>query len=167
MLFRSSVPSTGRSGLQLCMLRNWRTSCRGFSTLYGSKWVATPAVFVEMVRSLGFSTLYGSKWVATGCVGDVCSIWVYVSVPSTGRSGLQRPRVVFLRRLRTGFSTLYGSKWVATFTPDGRDCPPVAFQYPLRVEVGCNFCVEGGRTSQRRFSTLYGSKWVATLSKSW
>ena len=41
---------------------------------------------------------------------------------------------------------------------------PSPFQYPLRVEVGCNF--GGGKTSLAvwlGFSTLYGSKWVATL----
>ena len=61
-----------------------------FSTLYGSKWVAT---YLDgkpyLLRSYCFSTLYGSKWVAT-C--DRCM--------RTGR--------------RASFSTLYGSKWVAT-----------------------------------------------------
>ena len=62
---------------------------------------------------LGFSTLYGSKWVAT-------------------MSKIEKVK----RAVR--FSTLYGSKWVATqaqffFGEDGS-----TFQYPLRVEVGCN-----------------------------
>ena len=37
-----------------------------------------------------------------------------------------------------GFSTLYGSKWVATKVSE-RIAPKLKkFQYPLRVEVGCN-----------------------------
>ena len=36
------------------------------------------------------------------------------------------------------FSTLYGSKWVATDEAIQVFVLPVGFQYPLRVEVGCN-----------------------------
>ena len=40
---------------------------------------------------------------------------------------------------------------------------PAEFQYPLRVEVGCNNLRDQTRQDKtRRFSTLYGSKWVAT-----
>ena len=60
-----SVPSTGRSGLQLCE--------------FGAE---------RRVR-VSFSTLYGSKWVAT-CASQHCVHAIRVSVPSTGRSGLQR-----------------------------------------------------------------------------
>ena len=86
-----------------------------------------------------FSTLYGSKWVAT-----------------SRRDGRPRRPPVF--------STLYGSKWVATWHR-GRSFPrfPPGFQYPLRVEVGCNrTCNRLSKLVFRVFSTLYGSKWVAT-----
>ena len=85
------------------------------------------------------------------------------------------------------FSTLYGSKWVATYDPAPGGVTNIQFQYPLRVEVGCNL-PNGGKRSLglevsvpstgrsglqlvefhhsglvgRGFSTLYGSKWVAT-----
>ena len=36
-----------------------------FSTLYGSKWVATRELGVWEAQWERFSTLYGSKWVAT------------------------------------------------------------------------------------------------------
>ena len=37
------------------------------------------------------------------------------------------------------------------------------FQYPLRVEVGCNLLIALAlKPCVRSFSTLYGSKWVAT-----
>ena len=84
-----SVPSTGRSGLQLYPTATYAFVSERFSTLYGSKWVATDEVVRDPKRDLSFSTLYGSKWVATGGV-----------MPSP--------------KPRTGFSTLYGSKWVAT-----------------------------------------------------
>ena len=157
-----SVPSTGRSGLQPCWRAHDRNANSCFSTLYGSKWVATAVLPASIYYGQGFSTLYGSKWVATiprmhwdgrrfgfqyplrvevGCntpnrkthsalssfqyplrveVGcnDVVR-WIVlrdnlVSVPSTGRSGLQLSR--------------------------GRGClvTAIMFQYPLRVEVGCN-----------------------------
>ena len=74
------------------MARGGRCS---FSTLYGSKWVATILERIRLKQLPSFSTLYGSKWVAT----EVC--------------------------------------WQAVF---GKD----EFQYPLRVEVGCN---HSGNTS--------------------
>ena len=186
--FRVSVPSTGRSGLQrgaaykaciraLCFSTLygskwvatlpplWGVGLRmGFSTLYGSKWVATTLMRSPFSVMTSFSTLYGSKWVATdgvsrsavrddrfqyplrvevGCnrKGFAASCYtVVVSVPSTGRSGLQLPSNPTPRTQIESFSTLYGSKWVAT-----RSTPPprplsTKFQYPLRVEVGCNLC---------------------------
>ena len=110
-----------------------------------------------------------------------------VSVPSTGRSGLQPFSYVADADVVTSFSTLYGSKWVATghnatsrrtaiwFQYPLRvevGCNPIrrigavcrnGFQYPLRVEVGCNGCQRAPRARHAGcFSTLYGSKWVAT-----
>ena len=160
-----------------------------FSTLYGSKWVASARRGVDAIRRCGFSTLYGSKWVATtarfayngfhlkfqyplrvevGCNGQeadgvvkgfgfqyplrvevgcnvIHAVWhveyEMVSVPSTGRSGLQPDRRSAGIAHRRSFSTLYGSKWVAT---------PRVWRDELAHKVS-------------RFSTLYGSKWVATL----
>ena len=110
-----SVPSTGRSGLQH---ENFALSCimfAGFSTLYGSKWVAIQVFTLPSGSVVSFSTLYGSKWVATrrvcavqvstpqfqyplrvevGCNEQPSAASAYldsVSVPSTGRSGLQAP----------------------------------------------------------------------------
>ena len=160
----------------------------GFSTLYGSKWVATARRTAFMAGVLvGFSTLYGSKWVATrqrleqvfgvagfqyplrvevGCnprAKSVARSSVQVSVPSTGRSGLQhdpppshdsQPTVSVPSTGRSGLQP-------TTITRRGRDCS--GFQYPLRVEVGCN--VKHAQRSEHLsicFSTLYGSKWVAT-----
>mgnify|MGYP005852207695 CR=1 FL=1 len=135
----------------------------GFSTLYGSKWVATRQKWKGRHAPDGFSTLYGSKWVATClyalyslCVGRfqyplrvevgcnsfptmTATVAIRVSVPSTGRSGLQRQWHVC--RLLA-----------------------VSFQYPLRVEVGCNATTARNGSLQGGFSTLYGSKWVATLT---
>ena len=140
----------------------------------------------ECPAILCFSTLYGSKWVAivvSSAWGALCKKFQYplrvevgcnhssgadalktlqVSVPSTGRSGLQAGKCALNLRVFT-------------------------FQYPLRVEVGCNrhglkhlprTCYVSvpstGRSglqrsntkpssaSTARFSTLYGSKWVAT-----
>ena len=160
----------------------------GFSTLYGSKWVATRSATPVPSRVSGFSTLYGSKWVATlkllrlvsGLLGFSTlygSKWVATFLSITTSC------VVF------GFSTLYGSKWVATGKRAGAHRACRKFQYPLRVEVGCNYKylapvwenlwfqyplrVEVGCNLQdklfsalcnQRFSTLYGSKWVATVS---
>ena len=67
----------------------------------------------QKTRIRRFSTLYGSKWVAT---------YPYGADPSA----------------LLGFSTLYGSKWVATLTFYVHDARKDVFQYPLRVEVGCN-----------------------------
>ena len=111
---------------------------RSFSTLYGSKWVATITVSSRIRSSWGFSTLYGSKWVATKSAHEVagvfdefqyplrvevgCNEWTLagsglstkVSVPSTGRSGLQQRANWEALAFVISFSTLYGSKWVAT-----------------------------------------------------
>ena len=87
-----SVPSTGRSGLQR-------------------------ALFVSAGKQLAvFSTLYGSKWVATLSLEAGRLVDELFSVPSTGRSGLQPPYPIPPERRAEIFSTLYGSKWVATLT---------------------------------------------------
>ena len=62
-----------------------------------------------------------------------------VSVPSTGRSGLQLVFLTIVAFALLGFSTLYGSKWVATGGVARRKATTNRFQYPLRVEVGCNW----------------------------
>ena len=133
-----SVPSTGRSGLQL-----WRKLTP-----------RTPA-FVVSVPSTGRSGLQ------RGCPG-MDFILLAVSVPSTGRSGLQREVSGFVSADYLGFSTLYGSKWVATYLSKLLLWGCFMFQYPLRVEVGCNLFVGGRLNGACSFSTLYGSKWVAT-----
>ena len=166
LILTVSVPSTGRSGLQRQSPLQTRGSLRGFSTLYGSKWVATqsgewlvvPPSLVS-VPSTGrsglqpveseeswawldrFSTLYGSKWVATFLLSLTLPFSLRVSVPSTGRSGLQ-PRAEYGEDSSVSrFSTLYGSKWVATEVGQLRGGNNVRFQYPLRVEVGCNLFI--------------------------
>ena len=170
-----SVPSTGRSGLQPSGCHATLSCTSGFSTLYGSKWVATvkrsdhlrkdrqfqyplrvevgcnlvwsrglrdllgfqyplrvevgcnqPSAFRKDVW-LSFSTLYGSKWVAT---------------PLNARTSTQV----------SGFSTLYGSKWVATILPHGVYEPQREFQYPLRVEVGCNLICRRSALGHRMVS---------------
>ena len=97
--FIVSVPSTGRSGLQ----PRTRLSAPNSHTR--------------------FSTLYGSKWVATHRLHTVRALFGHVSVPSTGRSGLQLTHLDFYARLRACFSTLYGSKWVA---PHSWRVPPAS-----------------------------------------
>ena len=134
----------------------------GFSTLYGSKWVATINFKRESNASSGFSTLYGSKWVATktshpyagmylvfqyplrvevGCNAkqlDAASITPDVSVPSTGRSGLQLCSAAgageqyHVSVPSTGRSGLQRERGERGEKGD-------KFQYPLRVEVGCNY----------------------------
>ena len=86
---RVSVPSTGRSGLQLARACVLPASSSSFSTLYGSKWVATFRLWRLAHGNRGFSTLYGSKWVATSMTLQHTETMMRVSVPSTGRSGLQ------------------------------------------------------------------------------
>ena len=156
-----SVPSTGRSGLQLLAWMDHRRRRERFSTLYGSKWVATSWRDELAHKVSRFSTLYGSKWVATlNCAfrtdhfnvsvpstgrsglqpntGVPSAVLRTVSVPSTGRSGLQHLDCRHYFVLDSCFSTLYGSKWVATDYHYPARCGEVGFQYPLRVEVGCN-----------------------------
>ena len=146
-----SVPSTGRSGLQHLSPHELEQQKQSFSTLYGSKWVAT-AVCVFQTSALtwfqyplrvevgcnpardagqhtfegSFSTLYGSKWVATALLKT-------------------------FRARFPSFSTLYGSKWVATGKLNGNWCGVVTFQYPLRVEVGCNTQIRTQRNIIFRF----------------
>ena len=70
-----------------------------------------------------------------------------VSVPSTGRSGLQQRNALSALQVAIGFSTLYGSKWVATYNKNDHRRIAQWFQYPLRVEVGCN--VRGDAAKKR------------------
>ena len=104
--------------------------------------------------------------VEVGCNGCVAGKHMRrndVSVPSTGRSGLQRYGFHITCKSCSRFSTLYGSKWVATFPKLDPYWCALTFQYPLRVEVGCNQTREvEDQFSLYGFSTLYGSKWVAT-----
>ena len=137
--FVVSVPSTGRSGLQPAARRSAEALDRGFSTLYGSKWVATAC----SSHTRHHSQFQYPLRVEVGC--NEVEIWTLlkcylVSVPSTGRSGLQPGRLVGWISCYSGFSTLYGSKWVATGARDAHRVQTVRFQYPLRVEVGCNRC---------------------------
>ena len=112
-----------------------------------------------------FSTLYGSKWVATKLTPAERNAVIAVSVPSTGRSGLQHDQDADDWALHYRFSTLYVSKWVATLHNTLLTTWWALFQYPLRVEVGCNLCSSDRReVNMASFSTLYGSKWVATPS---
>ena len=91
-------------------------SLYSFSTLYGSKWVATLRCFTRNCNAFMFQ--YPLR-VEVGCnVGSqgVPSDPAPVSVPSTGRSGLQPNALLDHAMLDQSFSTLYGSKWVATFS---------------------------------------------------
>ena len=171
---------------------NWRVApasaaaSRCFSTLYGSKWVATSSSRHRRGISMSFSTLYGSKWVATrapprrwrrklkfqyplrvevgcndcGSYRNFCA--EHVSVPSTGRSGLQRRRAASCKNRFQCFSTLYGSKWVATTSIDfSRECPTCFSTLYGSKWVATPLPYVFVRFSPG-FSTLYGSKWVAT-----
>ena len=108
-----------------------------------------------------------------------------VSVPSTGRSGLQvqfstkyEPRFKFQCPLRVevGCNILLGRHQGSSYQFQyplrvevgcNELCHITAqfcsmFQYPLRVEVGCKLSTWTGASRGSGFSTLYGSKWVAT-----
>ena len=160
-----------------------------FSTLYGSKWVATERRHPYLLHPEGFSTLYGSKWVATAG-GSGCGVPPKSFSTLYGSKWVATPSVNGIWRMEMGFSTLYGSKWVATSPTRSGGRWRCVFQYPLRVEVGCNeFSIRPGTQLTRvsvpstgrsglqppdarrepskvlRFSTLYGSKWVATLMR--
>ena len=52
--------------------------------------------------------------------------------------GCNNVNAVIAYARQSGFSTLYGSKWVATYGISRRQVRAFVFQYPLRVEVGCN-----------------------------
>ena len=132
-----SVPSTGRSGLQLTLVTPQNWGCLCFSTLYGSKWVATrwahsrahcaPEFQYPLRVEVGCNKKEKKKShsrrvsvPSTGRSGlqpltypDTTDAPV-VSVPSTGRSGLQRNNAKSASIAICSFSTLYGSKWVAT-----------------------------------------------------
>ena len=87
-----------------------------------------------------FSTLYGSKWVATllgsgsGCAGTKFQYPLRVEVGCKSMEAQATDKVY-------SFSTLYGSKWVATKQARKASVRFNQFQYPLRVEVGCNRCL--------------------------
>ena len=157
-----SVPSTGRSGLQHPDTPNAPIKRDRFSTLYGSKWVATLIKRGKPHRVKGFQyplrVEVGCNMVGGTGVGGT-GVFQYplrvevgcnqgttyspdrckpVSVPSTGRSGLQPHRIRIAPSAASSFSTLYGSKWVATKLQSPVTRIVVEFQYPLRVEVGCN-----------------------------
>ena len=149
------------------MQRYWRCSQRrevtSFSTLYGSKWVATLDRRARITLQRGFSTLYGSKWVATTLwkMNRVQHFWF--QYPLRVEVGCNAAQHTGLARHDFRFSTLYGSKWVATLDVRDSRARKCGFQYPLRVEVGCNLLSHAPvGTAALSFSTLYGSKWVAT-----
>ena len=133
-----SVPSTGRSGLQPRPLSH--------AIMYMSR----------------FSTLYGSKWVATRGLRRALKVHRRVSVPSTGRSGLQLKLASGLLASKTFQYPLRVEVGCNRTGVRSRTGTP-KFQYPLRVEVGCNAVSLLVAFIAVRFSTLYGSKWVATL----
>ena len=101
-------------GCNLPIISSHSNSVKCFSALYGSKWVATSPHSIAGTIFSCFSTLYGSKWVATHRRPTINCNSLRVSVPSTGRSGLQ----LNVRARRAEHMQ--------------------QFQYPLRVEVGCN-----------------------------
>ena len=137
LLFAFQYPLRVEVGCNLEAMLQYGGHDSGFSTLYGSKWVATFEQCAGCSEGSGFSTLYGSKWVAT---------------PSSLVGG----------KIDTGFSTLYGSKWVATLS-GLHALPRHCVSVPSTGRSGLQLCVKDGRTSPRQgFSTLYGSKWVAT-----
>ena len=161
-----SVPSTGRSGLQL--LAKPLASCSGCTFQYPLRVevgcnacdvCVTGLSNAVSVPSTGRSGLQHRTH--TKCVSRL-----QVSVPSTGRSGLQLHKTGALAGETvvsvpsTGRS---GLQLLSTLHSRGRD---FGFQYPLRVEVGCN-CSTPTLDSMgiKGFSTLYGSKWVATWAK--
>ena len=86
-----------------------------------------------------------------------------VSVPSTGRSGLQLTfETIEVENL---FEFQYPLRVEVGCNLRARSLHRSGkrFQYPLRVEVGCNSMETASRSAMARsFSTLYGSKWVAT-----
>ena len=139
-----SVPSTGRSGLQPEFLFGNDGSINGFSTLYGSKWVATRSLRTWSAPALRFQyplrVEVGCNTNGTPRMGDR----EQVSVPSTGRSGLQFDKYeVDLDRLEvsvpsTGRSGLQVEVAQTRFRA-------TRFQYPLRVEVGCNLLDRQGQ----------------------
>ncbi len=122
-----SVPSTGRSGLQL------ERPAFNPRLYYEFQYPLRVEVGCNLIRtnitgaiSTCFSTLYGSKWVATNLKNELIEELL-------------------------GFSTLYGSKWVATYAHASFREWFYKFQYPLRVEVGCNSDEEYRRVDKKMF----------------
>ena len=135
-----------------------------------------------------FSTLYGSKWVATRYGRPFHFPNVQFSVPSTGRSGLQQEGSEACKAFISVFSTLYGSKWVATVmfvlwygwvlifsTLYGSKWVATGLHLPIPASLNWFSVPSTGRSGLQPalsralvraaivFSTLYGSKWVATF----
>ena len=138
------------------------TSSPCFSTLYGSKWVAT---WVTSLFSLYIIQFQYPLRVEVGCNDKAESIEAgrsWVSVPSTGRSGLQRALSYASKYIAKGFSTLYGSKWVATRNHRRTRHHPSCFSTLYGSKWVATKLSYGRLSARWSFSTLYGSKWVAT-----
>ena len=117
---QDSFPSPGRRGLQLAsaFLDNYDR----YEFQYPLRVEVGCNLSCVVVERGAFMFQYPLR-VEVGCNGlgwAVNERKVHVSVPSTGRSGLQPVPVFFLSYANNGFSTLYGSKWVATRYSNGR-----------------------------------------------
>ena len=135
-----SVPSTGRSGLQLYKCPKRNKIQHGFSTLYGSKWVATSAGGVTYTPAVfSFSTLYGSKWVATRTSGRRATLSFMFQYPLRVEVGCNRKFWIALHKSGL-FQYPLRVEVGCNFEPLFRRESVHKFQYPLRVEVGCNDC---------------------------
>ena len=138
------------------------TSTSSFSTLYGSKWVATTMKNTRMIDHVSFSTLYGSKWVATTVERvhwEALSTFQYPLRVEVGCNLCCNHSSAFGTVFQYPLRVEVGCKTFETIEVENL----FEFQYPLRVEVGCNLQVQHLRSCPPLcFSTLYGSKWVAT-----
>ena len=133
-----------------------------FSTLYGSKWVATsPPGRVSAVSSC-FSTLYGSKWVATRKMLPLVVSSPKFQYPLRVEVGCNMIEWEHSEQLHA-FQYPLRVEVGCNHRASASETRGGEFQYPLRVEVGCNLA-ESHRSdfAGGSFSTLYGSKWVAT-----
>ena len=132
-----SVPSTGRSGLQLSDTSNTYRVQQRFSTLYGSKWVATQRALVTHTQTTCFSTLYGSKWVATQLSQIEEHLGIRFQYPLRVEVGCNLPSARHDAR-HAGFQYPLRVEVGCNTTRRLDSWLPCGFQYPLRVEVGCN-----------------------------
>ena len=125
-------------GCNLTAQNHLSQSCCSFSTLYGSKWVATEW------RTVKYASLSGFQYplrVEVGCNARLMQkflAWHEFQYPLRVEVGCNMAMETHKRAGWTGFSTLYGSKWVATLVWIVLGKHYIEFQYPLRVEVGCN-----------------------------